>query len=432
MVNNIDFGYAPALTSGELLRTSEGSSFIGYELGSTNTDNTQPEVSVTELADNFFAQFTGYKGSFNAGETPNQFVNGEIITAAASWVNATNSINGVAGTTLDLDEILDLDLFTSNPEGDTSLSPNAQAEAVFLKFDGISTLEDLIVILKLIDPSTNTTTTKAILVGNNDIFKGPGTGPSGYEAITLGNNDGLVIIERNDYNFTGENWLIQGMQILNSEGGTSGTGINLNGMTGSTGGSTTTALFNSDMNGNPITITEIGFITPSSVGAGGGTTTVDPGTATGGGTTTVDPGTATGGETTTVDPGTATGGGTTTVDPGTATGGGTTTVDPGTATGDGTTTVDPVTATGGDSTATVDPVTATGGDSTATVDPVTATGGDLTATVDPVTATGGDLTATASVSTDVGGDLSTSSLVDSSLLADSSSSLLIDSTVHLG
>ena len=74
---------------------------------------------------------------------------------------------------------------------------------MFLKFDGIGAGEDMIVVLKLYDPNTNTYTTRAIMVENGDIQKGPGAGPGIYSGITLDNNDGLVIIESNDYNQPG-------------------------------------------------------------------------------------------------------------------------------------------------------------------------------------------------------------------------------------
>ncbi len=45
------------------------------------------------------------------------------------------------------------------------------------------------------------------MVQNTDIQHGPGAGPGIYSGISLDNNDGLVIIESNDYNGVGENWV---------------------------------------------------------------------------------------------------------------------------------------------------------------------------------------------------------------------------------
>lgn len=44
-----------------------------------------------------------------------------------------------------------------------------------------------------------------------------------------------MIIESNDYNFGSENYLIQGLQVLDSTEGVSGSGYNLNGNVGVSG-----------------------------------------------------------------------------------------------------------------------------------------------------------------------------------------------------
>jgi hypothetical protein len=108
------------------------------------------------------------------------------------------------------------------------------------------------------------------MVENADIQKGPGTGPGQYSGISLDNNDGLVIIESNDYNNPGENWVIVGAQIAGSDEGVTGTAINLNSAIGAAGDSDvdnngsldTDALgFQSDTNDGPFKISSIGFLT---------------------------------------------------------------------------------------------------------------------------------------------------------------------------
>jgi hypothetical protein len=132
---------------------------------------------------------------------------------------------------------MDLDFFTFNPMGDTTATPDATSRAIYLKFDGIGLgpeREDLVVVLKLIDPDDHSTTTRAFIVDNKDIIQlsyGGGTGianPSEY-GIVLDQNDGAVIFESNDYNFGSENYQIQGAQVLVSTQGLTGTGYNLNG-----------------------------------------------------------------------------------------------------------------------------------------------------------------------------------------------------------
>jgi Ca2+-binding RTX toxin-like protein len=155
-------------------------------------------------------------------------------------------------------EVLDLNFYNTDPTGFLGTPPTAQATTVFLKFDGINS-EDLVVILKLVDPDDGTTTTKAIIIENSDIYKTQAAVPAGF-GIVLDQNDGAVIIESNDYNLLpGENWVIEGMQILTSNEGITGTGINLNSATGAGGGSTTTQAFDAADN-DVIKVSDIGFI----------------------------------------------------------------------------------------------------------------------------------------------------------------------------
>ena len=241
-----------------ILQTAEGTLFQGYEFGTSTLDGSQPEISVTQIQDlagtanDIYVQFTSVaEPSSGTGDNALELSNwvpggdnpdpingggdtswsaGQLFNQADSWVSTSNSANGVAGDTIQGGEVLDFNLVQgANPTG-TLAAPGtyAQASAMFLKFDGIGASEDMIVILKLYDPNTNTYTTRAIMVENGDIQKGPGVGPGQYSGITLDNNDGLVIIESNDYNNPGENWVIVGAQIAGSDEGVTGTAINLN------------------------------------------------------------------------------------------------------------------------------------------------------------------------------------------------------------
>jgi hypothetical protein len=273
--------------------TSQGSAFVGYEAGTTNTDNSQPQVSVTTIraesaegaGDGLFVQFTGAaepgsgtgtnnlttKGDANTGA----FANGDLFTQASAFVSTSNDANGVAGDTIQGGEVLDFNLYSSNPKGVLNMEPTATATDLFFKLDGIGAQEDFIVILKLYDAATDTYTTRAVMVQNSDIFKGPGTGPGTYSGVKLDQNDGLVIIESNDYNLPGdddtppESYVIVGAQIVGSDEGITGTAINLNGAIGVTGDSAATATtfdtqaFSTDVNDGPFKISDIGFVTPS-------------------------------------------------------------------------------------------------------------------------------------------------------------------------
>jgi hypothetical protein len=178
-------------------------------------------------------------------------------------VSTSNSANGVAGDTIQKGEVLDFDLFTANPFGFTSATPTALASSLFLKFDGIGS-EDLVTVLKLVDSVTGTQTTKALIIDNTDILKAGNTVTSAY-GIVLDNNDGAVVFERNDYNAAGENYLIQGAQVLVSTEGITGTAINYNSATGPSGASTTTQNFSATtVDSDVIKISDIGVVTQSS------------------------------------------------------------------------------------------------------------------------------------------------------------------------
>ncbi|RWA74569.1 DUF5801 repeats-in-toxin domain-containing protein [Mesorhizobium sp.] len=228
-----------------------------------------PQIVVTELdhadtgpnpadSDGFYVQFTansnpsgspfGFNGtgdgSPNAGDTT--FDNGQFVTSNfEDWVSATQSTNGVAGDTIQKGELLTLRFFNENILGDVNpgapgggnekIAPTDKVDAIAIKFDGIGNAENLIVVLDLIDDKGTASTaddvhtTRSVVVDNADFFKG-NTVPSPYSTeFSLDNNDGLVIIEKGDYNNAalGENFSIQGMQIMQSSNGLTGSGINL-------------------------------------------------------------------------------------------------------------------------------------------------------------------------------------------------------------
>jgi len=157
--------------------------------------------------------------------------------------------------------VLDFNLVQgANPTGILAdPSTYAQASSMFLKFDGIGSSEDMIVVLKLYDTVAHTYTTVALMVQNSDIQKGPGSGPGIYSGITLDQNDGLIIIEPNDYQQGNTNLVIVGAQIAGSDEGLSGTAIDFNygGVLGVA--STGTQDFSTDVSDGPFKISSIGF-----------------------------------------------------------------------------------------------------------------------------------------------------------------------------
>jgi hypothetical protein len=268
--------FASALSTG-----NPNTGFTGYVAGTNTVDASGlVDVSVAQLASNFFIQFTGFAepgggaGVNNLQAIPplapldttlpiedQTYMPGDVFKQAAAKVSVSGSAAGVASDTMQPGEVLDFDFFQSNPTGFTALTPTAQASSIFMVFDLVGATTDLVVILKLVDPVTNAHTTKALVVDAEDIFKQGDIIPAGFPG--LDNNDGLIIIQSNDYNFGSDNWVIEGAQVLTSTEGVSGTGIDFDRELGPTGGSTDGAdslgLLTSD-NDN-VKITSLGVVT---------------------------------------------------------------------------------------------------------------------------------------------------------------------------
>ena len=203
--------------------------------------------------------------------------NHDLVTNVnEDWVSATQDTNGVAGDTIQKGELLTLRFFKENILGDVDpnasdggterLDPTTKASGVAIKFDGIGSSEDLVVILDLKD-ANGTEITRAVNVENSDLIKGNANIPAPYNTeFTLDNNDALLIIEQNDYTVAGETYQIQGMQIMQSGNGLTGNAINLNGATGANGGSSATSNLTAfdAVDQDVLKIVDIGFVQQTS------------------------------------------------------------------------------------------------------------------------------------------------------------------------
>jgi hypothetical protein len=255
--------------------------FHGYDANSNTPDNAGPAaVSVAQLTPNFFVQFTGYHetgggggvslsaGLTNPGNT--SYVNGEQFFAAATDVTVNTSQLGVASNTIQGGEVLNLHFATSDTHGVTPTNAQtAGADGIFLIFDNVGATEDLVINVDLraagldgvFGTVDDTFLTKAIVVANTDIYKtnDPALAALG---ISLGNKQGAVVIESNDYNAGGEHYQLVGAQVLTSTEGISGTGIDLNSATGAGGASTGTEAFGAITTDTDVfKIVTAGFIT---------------------------------------------------------------------------------------------------------------------------------------------------------------------------
>lgn len=299
-----------------------GVGFSGYVFDSTTPMGGIAGVTTAQLAGSFFVQFKGFAEPSGNGTDSGTAIGGnanldalalsepwshndddewtanELFTLFKAAPNPADppvlnpagvSISGEsAGTnsdTMQSGEVLDFTLYSGDPKG--LLNPGAgvnktTAATIFIEFDQLGfnvakqTGEDMVIVLKLVDANNpNITTTRAIIVEATDIYHAGDTLPAGFgfTAEITGNN-GLVIIEQQDYNFGGtDNWVIQGAQVLAStEGVTSTSAIDLDRDVGAGGASTqagpgfsaaadsgngTTSTWDSDV----FKIVNIGFVT---------------------------------------------------------------------------------------------------------------------------------------------------------------------------
>jgi Domain of unknown function (DUF5801) len=260
----------------EVLQTSE--LLAKNPVGNTG----HPEIVVEKLATDFFVQFTADNtplsfsttgDTSNTGDTVFTGADHDMAGGVETWVSATQSTNGVAGDTIQKNELLTLRFFgedilsDASPPTDEKTNPTTTVNGLVVKFDGIGKSEDLVVILDLKDDQGTADTTddveitKAIVVENGDLYKKSTGVPSPYDTrFSLDNNDGLLIIESNDYNTATEHYEIQGVQIMQSANGLTGTGIDLNAAVGATGGSTDTQSITSGNTNDVLKITDIGFV----------------------------------------------------------------------------------------------------------------------------------------------------------------------------
>jgi hypothetical protein len=264
---------------------SGGTGYQTYDIGGTTPSSGPSPVATGKLGEGFYLQITGFESPLNAGGNT-AFAVGELVSGAIAPVTLSSTALGVSGNTIQAGEAANLKFFATDPKGSQSATDFTYADDFYIKFDGIETeSDDLILVLNLVDGSdSSVTTTRAIYVDQGDIYESDtvNTGLVGtkYQAIvaTLDNNDGLLIVESNDYNIdTGDNWVLRGLQILSNDAGLTGDAINLNRAVGSSGGSSTAAVTVSGLIGPGNTIQEDTSTNPLKIiDAGFSTTTTTP------------------------------------------------------------------------------------------------------------------------------------------------------------
>jgi|GEM_PF-2639586 len=226
----------------------------------TGSSASQPEIVISQLDTDFYVRFSAVDADLTAGGNAT-FSNGETVGGSQGWVSVSGDANGVSSDTLQRGEALNLDFYIANPGA--SASPGAgtaRADGIFLRVANMGDKEDFVVILKLVAPD-GSTTTRAVIVDAADVWQSGSANP--YN-IAYGNNESIVIIESNDYNFGSENYQIYGVQVLSSTTGLSlgadHTAINLNRAVGTSGVSTFDDNFDGTADNDVLKIVDIGLI----------------------------------------------------------------------------------------------------------------------------------------------------------------------------
>jgi len=249
------------------------SAFVNYN-GDGSVSSGPSNIATVALSDSLFIQFTGvhdktgsdHLTTTSGGDTTFTPVTGafgglELFSQSSATVTVSSSAAGVAGNTIQGGEVLDFNLYNTDPQAAIG-TPTASATSMFIELDGVGTSEDMIVVLKLYDTVTHQYTTEALMVQNSDIIKdNAALAGTAYSAIVLDSNDGLIVIEPNDYQNGNTNLVIVGAQIAGSDDGISGTALNFNGALGTSGGSSGTQPFTTDVSDAPFKIQNIGFLT---------------------------------------------------------------------------------------------------------------------------------------------------------------------------
>ncbi|WP_443082736.1 DUF5801 repeats-in-toxin domain-containing protein [Variovorax sp. Root318D1] len=205
-------------------------------LASFNYDtegNNSPEIVVQQYSSDFFGVLSASSarppsdtGDLMSG-SDHAFATGEIFTSESkAFVNVATNTLGVNSDTVQAGELLNFDFYRSNPVSSPNLtSPpqrpsattvgtdKAYADAINITLDQITDGEDVAILLKLFDASTNTTTTR-LLIANSATDYQSGTG--GTKIVSIGEDD-----------YDSATYQIAGVQVLSSTEDLTGTGISL-------------------------------------------------------------------------------------------------------------------------------------------------------------------------------------------------------------
>ncbi|SEL00335.1 hypothetical protein SAMN05518845_10462 [Variovorax sp. YR750] len=207
-------------------------------LASFNYDtigNNSPEIVVQKYSNDFFGVLSARSatppsdsGDLLAGNN-HAFVPGETFTSeSVGFVNVATNTLGVNSDTVQAGELLNFDFYKSNPVSNPNLTSPPQrpgaaivgtdvayADSINITIDQITDGEDVAVLLKLFNASTNTTTTRLLIANSAADYQSAG---GGLKVVSIGEDD-----------YDSANYQITGLQVLSSTEEITGTGISLTG-----------------------------------------------------------------------------------------------------------------------------------------------------------------------------------------------------------
>lgn len=193
--------------------------------------NKSPEIVVQKYGDDFYGVLTGQASSppsktetlvsggnltYSTGET--------FSNQPTAYVNVATDTLGVNSDTVQAGELLNFDFYTSNPvsgavsppqRGNAAVDPlteRATADELDITLSQFNSDEDLLVLLKLWDANSQTSTTKLLIADSSSDF----ASVDGYKVVHIGTED-----------YDSDTYDIVGLQILSSSEMMQGTGYRL-------------------------------------------------------------------------------------------------------------------------------------------------------------------------------------------------------------
>ncbi|MBT2335387.1 hypothetical protein J7E49_15895 [Variovorax paradoxus] len=208
----------------------------GAPLASFNYDtegNNSPEIVVQKYSNDFYGVLSARAatppsdtGDLVAGGNHAFLASETFNSESTGFVNVATNTLGVNSDTVQAGELLNFDFYRSNPVSNPNLTsppqrPNAAvvgtdtayADAINITIDQITDGEDVAVLLKLYNVSTNTSATRLLIANSATDYQSAG---GGMKVVSIGEDD-----------YDSANFQITGVQVLSSTEDITGTGISL-------------------------------------------------------------------------------------------------------------------------------------------------------------------------------------------------------------